>query len=76
MVIFGGYPFGGGETKEINEEKVAGDIAGTPSARAISTRPPLTFNEKDIVEGKLNMYIPLIIQAVMENSNVRRIQVD
>lgn len=52
------------------------NIASTSMIKVCSSRPPLTFEDNDLLDGKPNKYIPLIVWAVMENFKVRRILIN
>lgn len=78
MVIFGGYSVEGGETKRTMKRKSQEIVSNTSSSTTYITsgRTLLIFEDRDLVDGKLNRYIPLVIQADMGNFEVRRILVD
>lgn len=78
MVILGNHTLDGAETKRSKKRKWKEilNVASTSTATVASTRPRLDFGDQDLLDGKPNEYIPLLIIAVMENWEVQRILVN
>lgn len=78
MVIIGGCPSDGTETNKSMKRRwnEIMNVASTSAPRALSKRSPISFGDEDLLHGKPNKLVPLLITAVMANVEVRRILVD
>ena len=81
MVITGGPFVKGGpsiktEKRKFKELTVSAVSVYPPTNRPKISRPPLAFYDEDLIEGKPNKDIPLLIRAKMANIDVRRVLVD
>lgn len=78
MVSLCGYPIKGGETRKTMKRKWKEilSVAPTSTLEVFSGRPPITFEDNYLLDGKPNKYIPLLVSTTMVYFEVRRILVD
>lgn len=78
MVMSGGFTLEGEETNKSMKRrwKKTLSIASTSAPRIKSNRPALAFGDDDLLDGRPNKYVPLLITVVKANVEVRRILVD
>lgn len=77
-VILGCDPSEGGLTNnsmKIRLKEIL-NVAPTSARKEGQIRPPLAFGDQDLLDGKPNKYIPLLITAVTAKVEMRRISVD